>query len=109
MHLAERDDERELLLGRAHLESRPAAYDLQVGQDDAGQVHVADEDVAGDLAHGVEEGQVEGLVLQPGQLEVALHVGAVGVAVAQVAVVVVLVVGAGQVVVGADADWKRDS
>ena len=54
-----------------------------------------------------QESEVEGLVLQPGELEVAVDVGAVGVAVAQVAVVVLAVVGHRHAAVGADAYCKE--
>ena len=45
---------------------------------------MGDEDVAGDLADVLEEAEVEVLVLEPGQLQVAVHEGAVGVPVSQV-------------------------
>ena len=88
MHLGEGNDERELFVVDAEFEERPPADDLQRRKDDAADVHVADEDVAGHLADVLQEGQVEVLVLQPRQLQVTVDVGAVGVAVAQVAVVV---------------------
>ena len=52
---------------------------------------MADQHVAGHLANVLQEAEVKGLVLQPGQLEVAVDVGAVGVAVAQVVVVVLAI------------------
>ncbi len=54
-----------------------------------------------------EERQVELLILQPSQLQVAVHVGAVGVPVPEVPIVVLAVVGHRHATVGADAYWKR--
>jgi len=48
---------------------------------------VADEDVAGDLPDVLEEAEVEVLVLEPRQLQVAVHEGAVGVPVSEVPIV----------------------
>ena len=73
------------------LEQRPAAYDLQLRQDDLLHVHVADEDITRDLTNVLEETKVELVALQPRNLEVAVDIGAVCVAVAQVAVMVLLV------------------
>lgn len=91
VHLGEDDHERELLLVHVDLEERAAADDLQLGQHDAAHVDVRDEHVAGDLADAAQEAQVHALVLHPRQLQVAVHVRAVGVALAQVAVVVLAV------------------
>ena len=79
----------------------------QGGQADPADVDVGDEDVAGDLSDVLEEGEVEVLVVEPRQLQVAVHVGAVGVAVAEVGVVVLAVVDRAQPAVCADANWKR--
>lgn len=91
LHLTEGDHQRELLIADVQLEERPPADDLQRGEDNARDVDVADQHVAGHLANVLQEAQVKGLVLQPGQLEVAVDVGAVGVAVAQVVVVVLAI------------------
>ena len=88
MHLGEGHDQGELVLLDGELEQGPASDDLEAGQDDPLDVHVGDEDVAGDLPDVLEEAEVEVLVLQPGQLQVAVHIGAVGVSVAQISVVV---------------------
>lgn len=93
MHLGEGGEQGELVVVHVQLEERATPDDLQTGQHDALDVDVRDEHVAGDLADEAEEAEVEVLVLQPGQLQVAVHVRAVGVAVAQVAVVVLPVRG----------------
>jgi len=106
VHLGEGNDERELFVVDAEFEERPPADDLQRRKDDAADVHVADEDVAGHLADVLQEGQVEVLVLQPRQLQVTVDVGAVGVAVAQVAVVVFPVRWYRHPTVGTDANFS---
>ena len=77
MHLGQRHDQGELVVLHVELEQVPPPNDLEAGQHNAPEVHVGDEDVAGDLADVVEEGEVQVLVLQPGQLQVAVNVGAV--------------------------------
>ena len=67
---------------------------------------MTDEDVAGDLSDVPEKAEVEIVILEPGQFEIAVDVGAVGVAVPEVAVVVIAVVDGGETAVGADANWK---
>ena len=52
----------------------------------------------------LKKAQVEIFILEPGQLEVAVDVGAVGVSVSQVAVVVLAVVRNGHPAVGSDAN-----
>lgn len=103
-HLGEGHQQGELFLAHVHLEEGPAADDLQPGQDDPLDVHVRDQDVTGHLADVLEEAQVEVLVLQPRQLQVTVDVGAVGVAVLQVPVVVVAVRRNGHATVGSDAN-----
>ena len=75
----------------AEFEEGPAADDLQIGQDDATDVDVRYQDVAGHFANVLQESQVEVLVLQPRQLQIAVDVRAIGVAVAQIPVVVLAV------------------
>ena len=87
VHLAQRHQQRELVLLDRELEQSPASDDLEAGQDDPPDIHMGDEDIAGDLSDVLEEAQVQVLVLEPGQLEVAVHEGAVSVAVPQVPVV----------------------
>ena len=91
MHFRQSDDQGELFVVDAQFEQRPPADDLQVGQDDAPDVDVRNEDVAGDFSDVLQETQVQMLVLQPSQLQLAVDVGAVGVAVAQIPVVVLAV------------------
>lgn len=54
-------------------------------------VHVADEDIAGDLSDILEETEVECLVLEPRDLQVAVDVSTVGVPVSKIPVVMLLV------------------
>ena len=87
MHLGECHDQGELVLLDSQLEQSPAPDDLEAGQDDPLDVHVGDEDVAGDLSDVLEEAEVEALVLEPGELQVAVHVSAVCVSIPQVPIV----------------------
>ena len=79
---------------------------LKWGQNDPGDVNLRDQNVASDLTDVLKEAQVEIFILEPGQLEVAVDVGAVGVSVSQVAVVVLAVVRNGHPAVGSDANWN---
>ena len=58
-------------------EKSPATDDLKAGQHDLFDVHMANEDVSGDLPDVLEEAEVLVGVLQPGQLQVSVHVSAV--------------------------------
>ena len=58
------------------------------------------------LSDVLEEGEVETVVLEPGQLEVAVHVGAVSVAVSQVLVVGGAVPRHRHTPACADTNWK---
>ena len=91
MHFGEGDNQGELVLLDGELEQGATSDDLQAGQDDPLHVHVGDEDVAGDLSDVLEEAEVEVLILEPSEFEVAVHIGAVGVSVPQVPVVVLAV------------------
>lgn len=104
VHLTHRDEEGELMVVDVELEEGPAANDLQPRQDDPVHVHVTDEDVAGDLAYVLEETEVEGLVLEPGDLQVTVDVSTVGVPVSKIPVVVLLVGRYGETAIGSDAD-----
>ena len=104
VHLGEGHDQRELVLLDGELEEGPAADDLEAGQDDPLDVHVGDEDVPGDLSDVLEEAEVEVLVLEPGELQVAVNIGAVGVSVPEVPVVVLPVAGHGHPPIGPDTN-----
>ena len=104
MHLAQRYKKGELHIIRVDLEGRPTSNDLQARQGNLADVHVADEDVARHLADVLQEAQVQVLLLEPCQLQVAVDVRAVGIPVTEVSVVVVPVRGDGHAAVGADAD-----
>ena len=73
-------------------EKSPATNDLKTRQNDLFDVHMADEDVSGDLPDVLKEAEVLVGVLKPCQLKVSVHVSAVGVSVSKVPVVVVSVV-----------------
>ena len=79
VHLGEGDNQGKLVILHVQLEERASAHNLQGGQDDAPHVHVRDEHVAGHLPDVTEEGQVQVLILQPRQLQVPIHVRAVGI------------------------------
>ena len=65
---------------------------LQRRQNDSGDVHLRDEDVAGDLPDVLEKAEIQILILEPGQFQIAVDVGAVGVPISQVPVMVFPVV-----------------
>lgn len=69
-------------------EEGPSSDDLESWQNDAGNVHVRDEHVAGHLADVLKEAEVLVLVLYPRKFQVTVHVRAVGIPVPQVSVVV---------------------
>ena len=86
------------------LEEVAAADDLQRRQDDAPDVDVRDEHVARHLADVLQEAQVQVLVLQPRQLQIAVDVRAVGVTIAQVTVMVLFIRRSRHATVGADTN-----
>lgn len=91
VHLTHGDEESKLDVVDIELEEGPTAYDLKSRQDDPPDIDVANEYVAGDLADVLEKAKIEGLVLQPRDLQVAVDVGTVGVPVSKVPVVMLLV------------------
>ncbi len=107
MHFGEGDDEGEFLVVDVEFEQSPSADDLQGRQDDAADVDVRDEDVAGDFADVLQKSQVQVLVLEPSQFQVAVDVRAVGVAVAQIPVVVLPVGRHRHPPVRPDANWTK--
>lgn len=90
------------------LEEGSTAYDLQSRQNDLPYVHVADEHVTGDFPYVLEETEVEGLVLEPRDLQIAVDVSTVGVPVSKIPVVVLLVGRNGQAAIGTDANCNRE-
>lgn len=73
------------------LEQCSSSYDLQSRQNDLLDVHVADEHVTCDLPYILEETEVECLVLEPCDLQIAVNVSTVGVPVSKIPVVVLFV------------------
>lgn len=104
VHLGEGDDEGKLFIVNAQLEESPASDDLEGGQDDATDIHVRDEDVARHLSDVLQEAQVQMLILEPSQLQVAIHVGAIDVAFTEVPVVVLPVGWNGHPPIGSNAN-----
>lgn len=90
-------------------EEGPAANDLQPRQYDPVHVHMTDKDVAGDLPYVLQETEVEGLVLEPCDLQITVDVSTVGVPVSKIPVVVLLVGRHGETAIGTDADCKHNS
>ena len=88
MHLGQGYQQRKLIFLDRQLEQSSSSDDLEAGQDDPPDIHVGDEDVASDLLDVLEEAEVQVLVLEPGQLQVSVHEGTVGVPVPQVPIVV---------------------
>lgn len=104
MHLGQGDDQGEFLVVDAQFEQRPSADDLQSRQDDALDVDVRDEHVARHLADVLQERQVQVFILQPSQFQVAVDVRAIGVAVAQVTVVMLAIRRYRHAAIGTDAN-----
>ena len=106
VHLAQGHQQGELILLDRELEQSPAPDDLEAGEDDPPDIHMGDEDIAGDLTDVLEEAQVKVLVLKPGQLQVAVHEGAVSVSVPEVPVVMLPVARHRHPPIRPDANWK---
>ena len=104
VHLRMCHDEGKLLVLNVELEQCPAPDDLEGGQDDLVDVDVADQDVSGNFPDVPEEAEVQVPILEPGQLQVAVDVGAVRVPVSEIAVVMVPVIDGGQTAVCTDAN-----
>lgn len=90
VHVRERHKQPVRFLPLVQLEGGPAADDLQPGQYHLRQIDMADQHVPGHLADVLEKVQI-GDVLDPGDLQIAVHVRAVGVAVAQIFVMILAV------------------
>jgi len=69
---------------------------------------VTDENVPGDLPYVLEEAEVEGFVLEPCDLQVAIDVSTVGVPVSKIPVVMLLIGRHGETAIGTDANCKHD-
>lgn len=89
------------------LEEGSTAYDLQPRQNDLPYVHVADEHIACDLSYVLQEAEVECLVLEPRDLQVAVDISTVGVPVSKIPVVVLLVGRNGEAAIGSDANCNK--
>jgi len=69
---------------------------------------VTDENVPGDLPYVLEETEVEGFVLEPCDLQVAIDVSTVGVPVSKIPVVMLFVGRHRETAIGTDANCKHD-
>lgn len=107
MHLRVRHKQPKLLVQDVQLEQRSAANDLQPRQHDV-HVDMADQHVAGHLADVLQKAEIQLGVLQPRQLQIAVHVRAVRVAIAQIAEVMVAIRWHRHATVGADTDCRWD-
>ena len=99
MHLGQGDDERELVVLHVELEQGPSPHNLQAGQHDLPNVHMRDQHIAGHLPATsmdeisgkersrktlpdvLKEAEIKVLVLEPGEFQVSVHIGAVRVSV----------------------------
>ena len=95
MHLGQGDDERELVILHVELEQGPSPHNLQAGQHDLPNVHMRDQHIAGHLPGTsmdeiskkersretlpdvLKEAEIKVLVLEPSELQVSVHIGAV--------------------------------
>lgn len=107
VHLRVRNKEAELLVADVQLEQRSAADDLESWQDDPRDIDVTDQNVASHLANVLQEAQVELRVGQPSDLQVAIHVRAVGESVPQIPVVVLPIRRHRHASIGPDADCNE--
>lgn len=92
------------MVADVQLEQRSAANDLEPWQNDPRDIDVTDQHVASHLADVLQEAQVEFGVGQPSDLQVAVHVRAVGESVPQIPVVVLAVRRHRHASIGPDAD-----
>lgn len=90
------------------LEESSAPYDLQSRQNDLFDVHVADEHVTSDLPYILEKAEVESLVLEPCDLQVAVDVSTVGVPVSKIPIVMLLVGRNGEAAIGSNANCNNE-
>ena len=99
MHLGQGDDESELVVLHVELEQGSSPHNLQAGQHDLPNVNMRDQHVAGHFPGTstdeisekekptktspdvLKEAEIEVLVLEPSELQVSVHVGAVRVSV----------------------------
>ena len=99
MHLGQGDDESELIILHVELEQGPSPHNLQAWQHDLPHVNMRDQHVAGHLPATstdefskvgksrktlpdvLKEAEIKVLVLEPGELQVSVHIGAVRVSV----------------------------
>jgi len=87
VHLRQGDNKGKFFVVNAQFEQRPTANNLQIGKDDPFDIDVRDEDVTSHFSNVLQKGQVEMFILEPGEFQIAIDVGAVCVAIAQIAVV----------------------
>ena len=99
MHLGQGDDERELVVLHVELEQGPSPHNLQAGQHDLPNVNMRDQHIAchlpgtsmdeiskerkasKTLPDVLKEAEIKVLVLEPSELQVSVHIGAVRVSV----------------------------
>lgn len=84
-----------------------SSYDLQSRQNDLLDVHVADEHITCDLPYILEETEVECLVLEPCDLQIAVNVSTVGVPVSKIPVVVLFVGRNREAAIGSNANCNK--
>jgi hypothetical protein len=107
LHLRERHKQPEFVVPHVELEERSSSYDLESRQPHMIDIDVTDENVAGDLTDVLKEAQVVRLVLNPGDFEVSIDIGAVVVAFLEVFVVELAVRGNAHSSICADANCKE--
>ena len=86
MHFGKGHNQSKLIFMDAELEKGSTSDDLQRGQNDFGDIHVWNEDIASDLTDMLQKAEVKIFILQPCQFQVSINVGAIGVAISQILV-----------------------
>ena len=85
------------------LECLSTSDDLKRWQNDFAHIDMWDEHIAGDLSDMLQEAEVLLFILQPGQFQVSVHVGTIGVSIPQIPVVVFTIWRHRHATVGTDA------
>lgn len=107
VHLGKSNDQGEFLFSHIHFKQRPATDNLETWKYDSFYVDVRDQNVSGHFSNVLQEAQIQVLVLEPCQFEVAIHIRAVGVAVFQVPVMVVTIRRHRHTPIGPNADCNK--
>lgn len=88
----------------AEFEERSTSDNLQRWENNLSHIYVGDEHVACDLSDMLQEAKVIVFILQPGQFQVSIDVGAVGVSIPQVSIMMFRIACLGHAAIGANTN-----